>query len=174
MLFHPRKRIAGLTLGLVAVMVACAPGAYPVDFFDEMHYQVSQRRQEPQRLAPPADAVPVSGARVPTTFADAASLQNPVERSAQNLDRGHTLYAVNCAACHGSNGDGRGFVANYFRSAGFVPPVAFNSDRVRHRSDGQLYWLISYGIGNMPGFGDLLAELDVWTVVVAIREFEGR
>jgi mono/diheme cytochrome c family protein len=158
----------------LVLMAACMPGAYPLDFFNEMHYQPSQRREQPQRLAPAPDAVPVTGARVPTTFRDAATLQNPVGGSPQTLGRAHALYAVNCSACHGSKGDGQGLVASYFQAAGFVAPVAFGTDRVRGRSDGQLYWLITYGIGNMPAFKNLLSEQDVWTVIQAIHEFQAQ
>jgi hypothetical protein len=50
---------------------------------------------------------------------------------------------------------------------GFVTPVAFNSERIRARTDGQLYWLITYGIGNMPAFQTVLSQRDVWTLVHA-------
>src|SRR5262245_36476091 len=164
-MLHPQRSHLGvLMLVGIGLMTACAPGAYPIDFFNEMHYQASQRREEPPRLAPPRDAVPVTGARVPHTFAESASLTDPVQRSAENLSRARALYSVNCSACHGRAGDGQGIVASYFKTAGFVPPVAFDSDRVRNRADGELAWLITYGIGNMPAFRNLLSEQDVWTV----------
>ena len=64
---------------------ACKPGAYPVDAFNEMHYQPSQRRLEPDRLAPPPDAVPITGAAPDYTFDEATGLQNPIVRSPQDL-----------------------------------------------------------------------------------------
>jgi mono/diheme cytochrome c family protein len=161
-------------VGAFGLVTACTPGAYPLDFFNEMHYQPSQRREEPERLAPPPDAVPVTGARAPVSFDQASSLQNPVTSTPQNVDRAHAVYRVNCAACHGRSGNGQGVVAGYFRVVGFVAPVAFNSERVRGRSDGQLYWLITYGIGNMPAFKALLNDQDVWTVLLAIHEFEAQ
>lgn len=156
------------------VLAACTPGAYPLDFFNEMHYQPAQRREQPERLAPPSDAVPVTGGRASMTFEQAKSVANPVPPTPPNLDRAHALYRVNCVACHGQAGDGQGPVASYFRDVGFVAPVAFASDRVRDRTDGQLDWLVTHGIGNMPAFGKLLTDQDVWTLVLAIREFEGQ
>jgi mono/diheme cytochrome c family protein len=175
MIQRPHSNALAYTAALAALglVTSCTPGAYPLDFFNEMHYQPSQRREEPQRLAPPPDAVPVTGARTPFNFEQASFVQNPVARTPQDVERGHAVYRVNCVACHGQNGDGQGMVASYFISAGFVPPVAFTSDRVRSRSDGQLYWLITYGVGNMPAFKDLLDDQDVWRLVLAIREFEG-
>ncbi len=170
---QPPEFLAVLAAALLGA-TACTPGAYPIDFFNEMHYQASQRREQPDRLAPPPDAVPVTGRRSAMTFDQATALQKPVDRTPASLDRAHELYRVNCVACHGQNGDGRGVVAGYFQAAGFVPPVAFSSERVRARSDGQLQWLITYGIGNMPTFKHLLSEQEVWTLVLAIRELGGQ
>ena len=169
----PEVRLAILAAAVLGI-TACTQGAYPLDFFNEMHYQASQRREQPERLAPPPDAVPVTGRRPATSFEQATLLQNPVEQTPASLDRAHALYRVNCVACHGQNGDGQGVVASYFQAAGFVSPVAFNSERVRGRTDGQLQWLITYGIGNMPSFRHLLNEQDVWTLVLAVREFGGQ
>ena len=35
-------------------------------------------------------------------------------------------------------------------------------------------WIIVNGLGNMPTFGDLLTDDDVWSAVYAIREVQGR
>jgi mono/diheme cytochrome c family protein len=50
-----------------------------------------------------------------------------------------------------------------------VRPVDFRSDRVRNRMDGQLFWIVANGLGNMPAFRDLLSEKDLWTVVLFVR-----
>ena len=49
----------------------------------------------------------------------------------------------------------------------------FLSASVRERSDGQLYWLIVNGIGNMPPFHDLLTEEEVWGLVGYVRSVQG-
>ena len=78
-----RMRFASLlALGaMVIVGAACTPGAYPIDFFNEMHYQKNQRRLEPDRLSPAQGAVPVTGAQAPVIFEAAASLQSPLPRN---------------------------------------------------------------------------------------------
>ena len=131
----------------------------------EMHYSPSQRRGEPVRLAPPSDAVPISGARPAYTFEEAARLSNPRAGSADGLD----LYRVNCAVCHGFDGRGRTLMADHFRAADAIPPTDLASSRVAGRSDGQLYWLIANGIGNMPPFGSLLSEDELWLVTSYVR-----
>jgi mono/diheme cytochrome c family protein len=52
--------------------------------------------------------------------------------------------------------------------------VDFGSDRVRGRTDGQLFWIIANGLGNMPAFRDLLSERDLWMVVLFVRQAAGR
>ncbi len=163
----------GLLVVVVAISTACQPGPYPFDVLTEMHYQQSQRILEPDRLLPPPDSVPTSGRRVPITFDQAAAVSNPVQR-APGLDRGHQVFAVNCAPCHGRNGDGQSVVAEHFKARGFVPPVDFRDTRAQGRADGELYWIIVNGLGNMPPFGDLLPDDDVWSAVYAVREIQGR
>jgi mono/diheme cytochrome c family protein len=170
-----RTRLAALALlvGVTTLAAACQPGPYPLDVLPEMHYQVSQRLLEPDRLAPPPDSVPTTGRRVPVTFEQAGTMTNPIPR-AQGLERGRQLYAINCAACHGRDGRGQSVVAEHFKARGFAPPVDFTSARAQGRTDGELYWIIVNGMGNMPPFGDLLRDDEVWSAVHAIREVQGR
>jgi mono/diheme cytochrome c family protein len=157
-----------------SLLAACNPGAYPVDAFNEMHYQPSQRRLEPDRLAPPPDAVPVTGAAPDFTFDEATGLQNSIVRGPQTLQRAGDLYRVNCAMCHGADGHGQSVVADQFKSAGIVPPVDFASQRVQARTDGQIYWLVGHGLGGMPPFRHLLSDDDLWTVVLFVRQVQGK
>jgi mono/diheme cytochrome c family protein len=159
-----------LALGLL--IIACTPGQYPVDIFPEMHYQPSQRRLEPDRSAPPPGAVPTTGGRPEYTYAQASNLPNPIVSDPTTLQRASTLYQTNCAMCHGLGGRGDGPVAPYFELGHALPPTDFASARVRNRTDGELYWLVTYGIGNMPPFHDLLGEADTWTVVHFIRQVQ--
>jgi mono/diheme cytochrome c family protein len=134
-----------------------------------MHYQPSYRRLEPDRAAPPADAVPVTGSTPQMSFDDATSLTNPAPPSGENLQRAVQLERVNCATCHATDGHGQGPVATYFSP---VKPVDFASERVRNRTDGQLFWLVANGIGNMPAFRSLLSETDLWTVILFVRQVQ--
>jgi mono/diheme cytochrome c family protein len=154
---------------LAGALSACTPGAYSLDIFREMHYQPSQRLQEPNRLAPPAQSVPISGRAPAIEWNDASSLQNPYPATAQSREQAQRVFQVNCAVCHGKNADGTSAVADRFKTAGAVPPPDFRSQRVRSRADGELYWLISEGIGNMPPFGELLTDEQRWSLIQVIR-----
>jgi mono/diheme cytochrome c family protein len=169
-----------LTLGAAVLLSsACYPGSYPLDLFNEMHYQSSQRLQEPERRSPPPGAVPITGMAADRSWADVQSVQNPVARSAANTERARKLFAVNCAMCHGPNGRGanddpKPAVGARFAALGYLHPVDFQSSRVRDRSDGEVWWLITHGIGNMPPFGSLVSDDDRWMLVHLIREVQGR
>jgi mono/diheme cytochrome c family protein len=167
-------RRALLAAAAALAVSACNPGAYPVDPMNEMHYSPAQRRLEPGRLAPPSDAVPVTGSSPDYGFDEAGALQNPIVRDPQNLQRAAEIYRVNCAMCHGLDGHGTGPLVDYFKGTGSIPPVDLASERVRSRTDGQLYWLVGHGIGNMPAFRQLLPESDLWLTVHFIRQLQGR
>ncbi len=158
---------AGWMVTLPLVIAACGPTTYPVDLFPEMHYQSSPRRLEPERLPPVADSVPTGGALARLSFQDAGPLRPPRTLSDAPPERISDLMRINCAMCHGPGGHGDGPVAPYFTP---VRPVDFRSERVRQRTDGQLFWLVANGIGNMPPFRSLLSEDDLWLAVKAIRQ----
>ena len=74
------------------------------------------------------------------------------------------------------NGQPSLLLAPYFQNNPSAPvaPVAFGSARVRNRTDGQLYWIIDRGLGNMPAFGGRLSSDDVWAVVAYVRQQAGQ
>lgn len=63
-------------------------------------------------------------------------------------------------------------LASYFQNnpAAPVAPVAYASARVRSRSEGQLYWIVAHGLGNMPAFQGRLSTDDLWAVVAFVRQ----
>ena len=169
-------RLRAAALAAALSLVACNPGAYPVDIFPEMHDQPNHRRLEPPRLQPAPDAVPVTGARVRYSYDQARTLRNPVPISPATSQQASQVYAANCAACHGGGGHGDGPVAKYFQNnpAAPLPPTDLSSDRVKGRGDGELYWIVANGEGNMPAFGDELTDQQLWTVVLAVRGIQAQ
>ena len=184
----PRRWLLAPHPWLIAALVACTPGAYPVDLFGEMHYQPSQRRLEPERSAPPDGAVPTTahgrpgGARPPgvvtgtrrLSFEQARALTNPLPATAETLGRARRLYARDCLTCHGQRGDGQGPMAEHLRREQVEPPTPFASGRVRARADGELHWILGHGLGGMPPFGELLTDEERWLLVLEVRELGGR
>lgn len=160
-------------LALVVILAGCSTGAYPVDVFPEGHYQQSYRSQEPPRLPPPEGSVPITGKELSYDFAAAGELQNPLPSTPQTLARARQLYRVNCSVCHGAEGRGDGPMVAYFQQAGPSVPVDFANPRVRARKEGELYWILTNGLGNMPRFGLLLTPEERWAVVHFIRSVSG-
>lgn len=82
--------------------------------------------------------------------------------NAPDIGRGKTLFAQNCAACHGMAGDGHGPNA----AALDTSPIAFtDANRARKRSIFALYQVISHGIDGtaMVSFDGLPAS-DRWAL----------
>src|SRR5438105_10633863 len=102
-----KRPVAVLGLAaMVGAFAACTPGAYTLDIFREMHYQPSQKHQEPNRLAPPAGAVPadprinplkestgisLAGRSPAITFEQAGPLTNPVPANDTTRTEGDRL-----------------------------------------------------------------------------------
>lgn len=173
-----RLRGAGRLWPLPCLLVlllatACQAGQYPNDVFPEMHYSPAQRPLEPVRQAPPPDSVPVTGRAPEVTFAQARTLSNPYASDQTLRGHGAQVFGDECAMCHGANGRGDSVVAAIFRANGDVPPVNFTSARTRSRTPGELYWIVRYGLGNMPAFKRRLSDRDIWAVVSFVQQLRG-
>lgn len=173
-----KPRLLAALIGVSLATAACNPGSYPVDLFSEMHYTPSQKLLEPNRLAAPPDAVPTTGGRLRLPYSHAGSLANPTAGNPQLAASGAHLYAVNCSMCHGDDGHGDGPVARYFKERGTdvvpVPPPDFRDQLVSGYNDGQLYWIISNGVGDMPAFRNLLSDDQTWAVVTYLKDLQSR
>ena len=173
-----RLALLALMLGYALLLVGCSrifpsSGAYPLDFFPEMHYQQSYRPQEPPRAEPPEGQVPVSGAEQPLTdFVATLALENPKGLSGESIEQGRRLYITNCAMCHGVNADGDSFVAQRFSTAGDKPPPSLRSDSISQQQDGALFWTISNGVNRMPTWKALLSADERWALVTYIRSLQ--
>lgn len=83
-----------------------------------------------------------------------------------DLARGASLYATQCASCHGDTGRGDGPMAARLDP----PPIAFTDpERARQRSLMALYQVVSQGVGgtSMPSFA-ALPEADRWALAFYI------
>ncbi|RZI62402.1 MAG: c-type cytochrome [Rubrivivax sp.] len=86
-----------------------------------------------------------------------------------DLKLGASVYAANCASCHGASGHGDGPLAKQIDPK----PIAFTDrDRARQRSVFALYQAVSQGIAGtaMPAFGQL-SEADRWAVATYLGSF---
>jgi len=94
-----------------------------------------------------------------------AAKANPVKPTAESLAKAKKLYAIDCAMCHGDNGDGKGDMASDMKNVtDFTNPEA-----LKNRTDGELFYVIRHGKGEMPPEGDRAKDDDIWNLVNYIR-----
>jgi mono/diheme cytochrome c family protein len=116
-----------------------------------------------QQSKPPAN--PPADSKVP---AEEAQKENPVKPSPQSLAKGKKTYTIDCAMCHGENGDGKGDLAADLKNVtDFTAPEA-----LKDRSDGELFYIIRKGKGEMPPEGDRAKSDDIWNLVNYIRSLK--
>jgi mono/diheme cytochrome c family protein len=112
-----------------------------------------------QPVAPTAQAV---------APADAKSMVNPVKATPTSLAQAKKMYGYDCAICHGEKGDGKGEIA-----AEQKPPLKDWTDpaALKDTTDGELFYYIKNGKGNMTGEGARLKDDDVWNMVILVRSY---
>ena len=94
---------------------------------------------------------------------EAASQPNPVKPSSESLAKGKKVYGYDCAVCHGKDGDGKGDM-DMKNVSDFTDPATLKS-----RTDGELFYIIKKGKGEMPPEGDRGKSEDIWNLVNYVR-----
>ncbi|MGA3104822.1 MAG: cytochrome c [Terriglobales bacterium] len=111
----------------------------------------------------PKDAPPAEY-KVPP---EAAAKANPVKPSEESLAKGKKLYGLDCAMCHGNSGDGKGDMASDIKNVTDFT----NPESLKNRKDGELFYAIRTGRGDMPPEGDRAKDDDIWNMVNYVRSF---
>jgi mono/diheme cytochrome c family protein len=94
--------------------------------------------------------------------------KNPLPSSTDTISSGKDAFTHYCVACHGMDGQNTG-VPFADRVSPPVPSLA--SAEVQQYTDGQLKWVIDYGIwpSGMPGSKGTLSDDEIWSIVRFIR-----
>lgn len=113
--------------------------------------------------------------RVPADkLAEARALTSPLPDSAEIVEKGKALYTGKgaCVNCHGQTGGGDGPVA---ASLNPLPRNFQHHGFWRHRTEGEIFWVIKHGSPgtSMIGFGDQLTDEDIWAIMQYERTFAG-
>lgn len=92
---------------------------------------------------------------------------NPVKATPESQARAKQIYGWDCAMCHGDNGNGKGDVATEqkltmrdYRDPGSLSKL----------SDGEIYYIIHEGRGQMPAEGPRAKPDEVWNLVIYLRK----
>lgn len=92
----------------------------------------------------------------------------PPKVTPELLEKGKTIFTVNCVTCHGEKGDGNGPAGAYMNPK----PRNFSTDKLKvGNKPEQLFKTITQGLTGtaMAGFGHL-SEDDRWAVSLYVRE----
>lgn len=116
--------------------------------------------QQGQTSPKPAPAAPY------TIPPDAVTQANPTKPTPESLAEGKKWYGYDCAMCHGRSGDGKGDVATdmKLKIADFTDPAT-----LKQRTDGELFYIIKNGKGDMPPEGNRLKSDGLWNLVNYVR-----
>lgn len=91
---------------------------------------------------------------------DKAQIKNPVSASDASLARGKELYQENCAACHGEQVKGLSA-----EEAGLEKKPSDLKKTIKSHSDGDFFWKIQVGRGEMPSFKNDLSDQEIWDII---------
>lgn len=112
--------------------------------------------------------------RVPADkIEEAKTWTNPLPATAENLEKGKTLFQGKafCATCHGKEGKG---LADIEGLRGKLPRNFTDTVWQAARSDGELFWILKNGSPgtDMASFIPLiLTEEEAWQVLIYVRSF---
>jgi mono/diheme cytochrome c family protein len=89
---------------------------------------------------------------------------NPLPADNKSVARGGKLFLQNCSACHGENAEGLDAEIVGLEKS---PPNL--KERIKMHPDGDFFWKIQEGRGDMPSFNEDLTEEQIWEVINFIR-----
>ncbi len=127
--------------------------------------QTPQASQQP--AAAPAQAItPPATPAISVIPVEAARMVNPVTPTPESQARAKQIFGYDCAMCHGANGDGKGAVATDMNLTmkNFTDPAV-----LKNRTDGELFYIIKSGQGQMPAEDDRAKPDEMWNMVIYVR-----
>jgi mono/diheme cytochrome c family protein len=182
-----RRRVLGaLALSSVVVLSGCARGC--TSSSPPIHLNPSMDDQ-PKVLAQTASDFFFNGSSmrepVPGTVAidglkeDAAFFTGkgadgqfvatiPVTNDDALKERGRQRYVIYCQPCHDARGEGKGILFQ----RGNVPTASFHDEKILKYPDGQIFDVMTNGMGLMPSYKWPIPTSDRWAIIAYIRELE--
>ncbi len=98
--------------------------------------------------------VPVAEARRP----------NPIKSTPESIERGKKIYGYDCAQCHGLSGDGKTDAGKNMKIPNLTDVAV-----LKDRTDGEIFYVIKNGRGEMPQEGDRVKTDELWDLVNCVR-----
>ena len=98
--------------------------------------------------------------------ASKAITTSPLDSTAVDMDKAGSLYAIYCAICHGSTGDGKGNLVKQEKFLG-VPNY-----KDRQISIGSVYHVETYGLNSMGSYANQLSQQERWMVAAYVMKLK--
>lgn len=151
---------------VTGLLIAFAPVRQPAQ--DQGSQQPAPAQAQPTQATPatPAPAMPPTQTVTP---APATYPKNPVKPTSESQAKAKNLYQIDCAMCHGDNGNGKTDLATSMELTldDWTNPKTLAGDE-----DGQLFLIIRNGKDKMPPESEGRASDEaVWNLVIYIRGF---
>ncbi len=102
---------------------------------------------------------------------------NPFPITAEGLAEGKELFNIACAICHGTKGNGLGYLVDDEKNplAKYPSqPANFTKDDFVNSPNGRFYYAIMYGKNVMGSFRDKLSYEERWQVIHYIRSLQAK
>ena len=96
---------------------------------------------------------------------EAATLANPLVPDKATVTWGKQVYHNNCAYCHGQTLEGLPA-----EDTGLTKDTPNLKRSLKTHSEGDMFWKIRTGRGDMPAFKQTLSEKDTWAVITYIKK----
>jgi mono/diheme cytochrome c family protein len=133
-----------------------------------------QQSSKPSQAANPAQQTQKAAAQTDKSAAtpafvippDVAKQVDPVKPTATSIADGKQMYGYDCAMCHGADGSGKGDLAADMKLnlKDYRDPAA-----LKDVTDGEMFYIIQKGKGDMPSEGNRQKPEGVWNLVNYIR-----
>ena len=94
----------------------------------------------------------------------AAELVNPVPLTIEAMNNGKYNFEIYCAICHGTGGKGDGYIVSVTEKFLAVPPSYFDP-RIMALPDGDLFFTMHYGKGQMGSYASQLSQTQRWEIL---------
>jgi mono/diheme cytochrome c family protein len=183
-----RRVLGGLALTSVVVLSGCARGCTssrpPIHLNPSMDDQPKVLPQTASNFffngssmrEPVPGTVAIDGLKEDAAFftgkgADGQFVATiPVPNNEALLERGRQRYVIYCQPCHDARGEGKGILFQ----RGNVPTASFHDEKILKYADGQIFDVITNGMGLMPSYRWPISASDRWAIIAYIRELERR
>jgi mono/diheme cytochrome c family protein len=93
---------------------------------------------------------------------------SPVEATDAMKARGAERYHIYCTPCHDARGDGKGILFQ----RGNIPTASFHQEKILKYPDGQIFDVITNGVGLMAGYKWPIPPADRWAIVAYVRDLQ--